>query len=208
MLSLALEGANLGTWDWDLTTGKATWSERIYRMLGYTPNEFAPDLKNWKRLVHQDDWPRVSETLNLHLEGKLPNFEVIYRAPNKSGGWQWLQAQGTVTEFDADRKPIRITGVVADITERKRAEEALRVERERFQMLSDRAPFGMVMIAKDGTFEYVNPKFTEIFGYDLSDVPNGTEWFRKAYPEHAYRHKTIAAWKEDLEGLAPGGTTI
>ena len=79
MLSLALDGANLGIWDWDLTTGKALWSERIYRMLGYTPNEFEPNLKNWKKLVHPDDWPRVSETLNLHLEGKLPKFEAEYR---------------------------------------------------------------------------------------------------------------------------------
>ena len=100
---------------------------------------------------------------------------------------------------------IRTMGQLIDVTEGKQAEELLRIERERFQMLSDRAPLGMAMIAEDGTFEYVNPKFTEIFGYDLADVPNGREWLRKAHPDRAYRDEVVAAWREDLEGLAPGG---
>ncbi len=330
MLSLALEGGNLEVWDWDLTTGKAIWSERINKMLGYTPNEFEPNLKNWKKLVHPDDWPWVSKKLNLHLEGQLPNFDVIYRAPNKSGGWQWLQAQGTITEFDSDGKPIRMTGVVADVTERKlaeeelhklasvvrytgdlinlatfdgkmiflneagsrmlginstdvgqhqilevipehllqtaqrevlpllmaggswegelqyrniktgeitdvhamcfairdsdtgspicfanvsrdiserkKAEEALKVEKRRFEVLSENSPFGLAMIKRDGAFEYVNRMFHGMLGYDLSEIPTGRDWFRKAYPDGEYRHRVIAAWKEDLEGLVPGGT--
>jgi len=88
MLSLALDGANLGIWDWDLTTGKALWSERNHRMLGYEPNEFEPNIKNWKKLVHPDDWPKVSENLNLHIERKIPMYEAEYRTLNKYGDWQ------------------------------------------------------------------------------------------------------------------------
>jgi two-component system, cell cycle sensor histidine kinase and response regulator CckA len=86
--------------------------------------------------------------------------------------------------------------------QRRRAEESLRVETERFQVLSENAPFGMIMIANDGTFKYVNPKFTEIFGYDLSDVPNGRGWCRKVYPEPTYRHDVISTWMEVLPALA------
>ena len=91
-------------------------------------------------------------------------------------------------------------------TRERYARQLLQVQTQRFQTLCTNAPFGMVIISKDGDFQYANPKFKEIFGYDLSDVPNGREWFQKAYPDRAYRHKTIAAWKEDLEGLAPGRT--
>jgi two-component system, cell cycle sensor histidine kinase and response regulator CckA len=105
---------------------------------------------------------------------------------------------------DASGSP-RTLGQLIDVTDRKQAEESLRIERERFQMLSDRAPLGMAKIAMDGTYEYVNPKFTEIFGYDLSDIPNRWEWLRKAYPDSSYRQKVVAAWDEDLEGIAPGG---
>ena len=72
------------------------------------------------------------------------------------------------------------------------------------QTLSENAPFGMVMIDKDGTFEYINPRFRELFGYDLDDIPNGKTWFRKAYPDPTYRHHVISTWINDLEGLKSG----
>ena len=128
-LSLALEGANVGIWEWNLTTGKAIWSERIHRILGLEPNEFEPTLKNWKKIVHPDDWPAVAENLNLHIDGKIPIYEAEYRTLNKSGVWRWVHVQGRVIEVDADGKPVRMTGVVADATDRKKAEE----ERERLR---------------------------------------------------------------------------
>ncbi|MFH1113909.1 MAG: PAS domain-containing protein, partial [Pseudomonadota bacterium] len=56
------------------------------------------------------------------------------------------------------------------------------------------APLGMVIIGKDGSFEYINPKFTEMFGYGLDEIPDGKTWFRKAYPDARYRHEVIGAW--------------
>jgi len=72
------------------------------------------------------------------------------------------------------------------------------------QTLSENAPFGMVMIDKDGTFEYINPKFRELFGYDLDDIPNGKIWFRKAYPDPAYRHRVISTWTDDSASFKSG----
>jgi PAS domain S-box-containing protein len=82
-------------------------------------------------------------------------------------------------------------------------EEVFKYTRQ-LQTLSENAPFGMVMINKDGTFKYINPKFRELFGYDLNDVPNGKTWFRKAYPDPTYRHHVISTWIDDLEGFKSG----
>jgi PAS domain S-box-containing protein len=82
-------------------------------------------------------------------------------------------------------------------------EEVFKYTRQ-LQTLSENAPFGMVMIDKDGTFKYINPKFRELFGYDLNDVPNGKTWFRKAYPDPTYRHHVISTWIDDLEGFKSG----
>ena len=87
---------------------------------------------------------------------------------------------------------------------RRQTEEALQTERRRFQTLSDNAPFGMAMIDQDGTYRYVNPKFRELFGYDLTDLPDGKAWFRKAYPEPTYRHNVISVWEEDLRSSKSG----
>jgi len=107
----------------------------------------------------------------------------------------------------AERVGHQIAGAIANaqlFAERKQAEEALQTERQRFQILSEHAPFGMLMIDKDGTFRYINPKFRELFGYHLKDIPDGKPWFRKAYPDPAYRHNVISAWINDLKIFAPG----
>jgi PAS domain S-box-containing protein len=72
------------------------------------------------------------------------------------------------------------------------------------QTLSENAPFGMVMIDKDSTYKYINPKFKELLGYNLTDIPNGKTWFRKAYPDPTYRHHVISTWINDLEGFMSG----
>jgi PAS domain S-box-containing protein len=92
----------------------------------------------------------------------------------------------------------------AEIADRERAEEELSLERKRFQILTENSPFGMALIGKDGTFRYINPKFQELFGYDQSEIRYGRDWFRKAYPDTAYRHKVIEAWIADARSLCSG----
>ena len=91
-----------------------------------------------------------------------------------------------------------------DINDRKQAEEAIVREREKLKTLSDNAPFGMVLVDKDGHFNYINAKFTGMFGFDQSDIPDGRTWFRRAYPNTEYRHTVISTWLEDLEDARPG----
>jgi PAS domain S-box-containing protein len=94
--------------------------------------------------------------------------------------------------------------VQQELAERKRAEASAHYERERFQTLLQHAPIGILSIDKDGRFTYANPKFTQIFGYDLSDVPDGRTWFRAAYPDPLYRKQIICDWINDLKTHQPG----
>ncbi len=136
-LSLALDGTKIGIWDWDLTKGRAYWTERTFSILGYEANEVEPTLKNWKKLVHPDDWPGVSENFNLHIKGEIPLFLAEYRTRNKAGQWQWTQTRGKVFRAGEDEKPVRMAGVVVDITDRKRAEERLRLVNRVLKMVSE-----------------------------------------------------------------------
>jgi PAS domain S-box-containing protein len=141
-------------------------------------------------------------------------FNQVYRTgvPAKGFDWELIRKDGTrrILEtsvslmHDSEGRSIGFYGIGRDITDRRRAEEELRTERQRFQILSENAPFGMVMIDQDGTFKYINPKFRELFGYDFTDVPNGRTWFKKAYPDSLYRHHVISAWKEDFKSSKPG----
>ncbi|MBC8458574.1 MAG: PAS domain S-box protein, partial [Deltaproteobacteria bacterium] len=66
------------------------------------------------------------------------------------------------------------------------------------------SPLGISLIGKDGYYKYINPRFVEMFGYCLEDIPTGREWFRKAFPDEEYRHQVISTWKTDLEKLKQG----
>ncbi len=95
----------------------------------------------------------------------------------------------------------RIIGTLSsgeDITDRKRAEETLRQEKEKFRILVEESPLGVALINEEGFYQYLNPKFIEIFGYTLRDIPTGRDWFEKAFPDEVYRKSVISIWKKDL----------
>jgi len=90
------------------------------------------------------------------------------------------------------------------VTSISQAEKALHAEQHRFQTLTENIPLGIALIDKNGSYTYINSIFTEMFGYDLSDVPNGRAWFLKAYPDPSYRKKVISTWLSDFEYFRPG----
>jgi two-component system phosphate regulon sensor histidine kinase PhoR len=101
-------------------------------------------------------------------------------------------------------KPAGLLVILRNITDRKAAETALKESEERFRTLADVAPFAIGVAAADETAEYVNPKFTEIFGYRLHEIPDLKTWFRKAYPDEGYRQAAETAWKKEKERLKVG----
>jgi len=76
---------------------------------------------------------------------------------------------------------------------------ALRESEERFRTLVEESPLGISLIGKDGRYLYVNPRFRDMFGYGLEDVPAGSRWLEKAFPDEAYRKTVLETWKEDRQ---------
>jgi len=97
-----------------------------------------------------------------------------------------------------------MTDLLAGAFRKRRVDEALQTEKRRFQLLIQQAPFGMVLIRENGEFAYANTKFTEILGYDLSDVPNGKAFFHKAYPDPQLRREATSAWVQDRASYGIG----
>ena len=72
-------------------------------------------------------------------------------------------------------------------------------EKEKFQFLVEKSPFGVALMKENGEYLYINPIFRDIFGYTLEDIPTGRDWFDKAFPDLTYRKQVISTWKEDLQ---------
>jgi len=84
-----------------------------------------------------------------------------------------------------------------------RIEESLRVQTETLQKIFDNAPFGIV-INRDGKYEQVNHRFTELFGYEPDEVPNGRERVKLAFPDPEYRKQVVSAWIQDMREFGTG----
>ena len=118
-LELALKGADLGLWDLYPQTGQGFVNQRSAEIVGYSLAEIQPSLGFWESLLHPDDRVRTVETVFAHLEGRTDYYEDEYRVKTKSGEWKWIFSGGKVVERDPDGKPLRMSGIYRDITERK-----------------------------------------------------------------------------------------
>jgi len=121
----------------------------------------------------------------------------------KDGGIVLLEIDESPVK-DAYGKVIAITGAARDVTLHKKAEQELHAEKERLRILVEKSPLGISLIGEDGHYKYLNPKFIEIFGYTLEDIPAGKEWFRRAYPDKNYRKEVIATWLDDRKRYGIG----
>jgi hypothetical protein len=160
-LKLALNGADLGTWDWNVPTGALEFNERWAEMLGYRKEEVEPHRRSWEKLVHPEDLPAVLEVLNAHLEGKTPFYETEYRMRRKSGAWVWVLDKGKVIERDTQGRPRRACGTHLDITQRKRLEESLKIEQQELKLILDSAPMIIFYKDREGRFLRVNKAFAK-----------------------------------------------
>ena len=123
-LSLALRAGRSGTFDWDLASNRGSWSEELLELHGFRRGEFAVTKEAWEACIHPEDLEHVLAT----FEQALASEEVVvdYRIHrHDSGEVRWLHCRGRVSH-DEQGRPVRMVGINVDITEQKRAEEALR----------------------------------------------------------------------------------
>ncbi len=131
---LALQGFNVGIWEYNYETGESYYSERWKAMLGYDVHEIGNRREEWLDRVHPEDRPKVDGSLQAHLRGELSHYESEHRLRCKDGSYRWVFSRGRAL-FDHNGKPARMLGAHADITDRKAGEEALRESEGRLRQI-------------------------------------------------------------------------
>jgi PAS domain S-box-containing protein len=124
-LRLALDAGRMGTWDWDLQTGKVKWSDELYKLLGYAVGEVEPSYAAWAARVHPDDLAATVATVTSARE-KQQDFVSSYRVLYPDGTVRWCLSRGRSIS-NADGTPVRMLGLFEDITERRQWEERQKV---------------------------------------------------------------------------------
>ncbi|MBM4134624.1 MAG: PAS domain S-box protein [Nitrospira sp.] len=175
---LAAEGSREGLWDvevpdvppeqWFRPDRPIYYSPRFKALLGFTEEEFPNVLSSWESRLHPDDRARVLDAAFAHLLGK-GSYEVEYRLLAKSGEYRWYVSRGQAIWDDTGR-PVRMAGSFSDVTERKRAEAALRESQEQYRILVDQAQDIIYRADPNGRFTFVNPAAVRLMGYSEREL--------------------------------------
>ena len=184
----------------DATDGFVNVNKGFETLFGYRAEEIKGRLIN-DTIIPQDRMEEASVLSRAVLNGAAMRKETVRR--RKDGSVVDVSSLGYPIQFG--NRTVGVYAIYSDITERKLAEEELRQAKEQFQTLVEESPLGVSMIRKDGRYQYVNPKFVEMFGYTLEDVPTGREWFAKAYPDPEYRRQVISTWKTTVVEVSKRG---
>jgi PAS domain S-box-containing protein len=134
-LSLVIDSTDEGYSDWDVLSGRVTYSRRFAAMLGHDLGDLDRSVSTWERLVHPDDRQKAWDAAQAHLRGETERFESEERLRHRDGRWLWTLHRGKVVERDASGKPLRMAGMHSDITSRRSAAEALQASHDEKERL-------------------------------------------------------------------------
>jgi PAS domain S-box-containing protein len=180
----AIEGANVGVWDWDLTTDEVEFNEQWAEMLGYTLDELDPHLRAWETRVHPDDIDAVNAALEAHIQQQTGYYDTEHRMRTADGEWKWIRDLGKIVERDDDGEPIRAVGIHLDINDSKQYQRQLEQKteeleeltsqlEEQYQTLFEEAPvMAVVTRAEDGRpiIEDCNKQFADTLDFEKEEL--------------------------------------
>ncbi|WGV27133.1 PAS domain-containing protein [Halotia branconii] len=175
-LQLALKVGRMGTWNWDMQTGKILWSEGHFTILGLQVNECEPSYKLWADQVHPDDLATTKAKIQQAIAEKK-EYHHEYRLRWSDGSIHWVEVRGNFT-YDSQRNPQHSIGAVIDITERKQVEQEREqlLEREsiartqaeaaqrQLTTIFETSPVGIALLDAEQRFIAINEALAQING--------------------------------------------
>ena len=180
-LRLATDAARLGTFDWDIPTQQVTWNRFHRTLLGYAP-ELSSSFAAWERRVHPDDLAGVTAALQLAQDSNT-NYSCEYRVIWEDDSLHWLAALGRFY-YDSDNRPLRMTGIIQDITDR------VQFERDRERILQQK----QAALAESERVNRIKDEFLAILSHELRSPLNPIlGWTKLLQTRKLDEPKTIAA---------------
>jgi diguanylate cyclase (GGDEF)-like protein/PAS domain S-box-containing protein len=208
LLRVAQRVGSLGSYTLDIPAGRWTGSEVLHELFGIDEH-YNHTVEGWIALIHPEDRAAMADYFRVEVLEKKREFDREYRIVRLNDREErWFQGIGKL-EFDSTGQPIRMHGVIKDITASKRAQLALAASERLFRAVTDESPLAIhISSGKVEWGEYMNPAFTRILGYTREDIPSVAAWWALAYPDEEYRAKVQAEWDRRVANAIEANTAI
>lgn len=174
--------AGIGSWELDLKTNEVFWTEELYNMYGFDSTLPPPPYTEHMKLFTPESWEKLSSALNLTKEKGI-SYEMELNTIRKDGskGYMWVHGEA---EFDVKGEITHIKGVAQDITQRKLAEEKLRLNEERWQFAIEGIGDGIWEWRPQEKKTFYSNRWLEMLGYKQEEFTDSDyEWSSRVHPE-------------------------
>jgi PAS domain S-box-containing protein len=201
-LTLAQKIGKLGYWEYDIDTESIYWSDEVFEIWGVEKTQIQPNFELFFNSFHPDDKEEYIVNRTNALAGIAP-LDATHRIVLASGEIKYVHEIGEL-EKDPDSGKIYFRGTVQDITTEKSIENKL-IERNQFiEAALYHLPSGLgVNKISTGEFTYINPAFSEIYGWQADTLKNVSAFFEKIFPDPAYRKHITSKILGDIQSGDP-----
>jgi PAS domain S-box-containing protein len=181
-MQFSVQGGNFGVWEYDLRAGTAYFSPGFREQLGIETANFTGDLEWFSAHVHADDRPAWRDAVRSHLENRT-SYALDVRLRVASGEYRLFRVRGQAV-WGVSGEPVRLSGSLQDITERRFTEHRLRESEESFRSLSAASPVGILKGDANGECVWCNDRWQEISGLSEFEAM-GAGWLNVVHPADA-----------------------
>lgn len=187
LLSESQQIALIGSWSWDLATQAISWSEETYRLYGVSPVNFALNPDSFLNLIHPEDRAAMLAWIDNCVAGNNPG-DLVFRVVPPQGEIRVLNGRGILLR-DAENRPVRMMGTAQDITERKRAEDALHERDEILRLFVEHSPAAIGMFDIEMRYVAVSRRWMTDYGLGDRHIIGRSHY--EIFPEIPQRWKDI-----------------
>ncbi|MDR2460958.1 MAG: PAS domain-containing protein [Deltaproteobacteria bacterium] len=184
LLDAIINAASLGTWDWEIQSGKVKYNQRWTETIGYNLDEVEQTVETWEKALLPEDLESANKAVDDHCKGITPVYQADFRMRHRDGSIIWAQDRGRVVEYDPNGKAKRLMGVMMDVTHHKMIERDLAEKNDQLELIFTAARIGAWdWDVEKGTINF-NDVYLDMLGYKPEEI-EGTieEWESFVHPD-------------------------